>query len=332
MMTKPSRSSFGDAWFGVLACCVLLSACSAPPQLPLRVGVNPWVGYDPLVLARETRVLDADEVRVVELESSGESARQLRNGLLEAAGLTLVETVELVSAGVDLKVIGLLSLSKGADAVVARSGLAAPAALKGMRVGMENGALADIMLQHLLEAGGLSREDVEVVTLSVVEHELALRRGQVDAVITFEPVVSRLEAAGFHVMLDTNRMPGEVVDVLVIRSDALAARPQQARALLAAFEQGRVAMLARPQEAARMLAAGTDLNAAEYVRALGRLHLFSLKESATMLRQVPEVPALALQRLADDLHASRRVPSRPDWPSMFDAGVAGSIVAAEQSR
>jgi NitT/TauT family transport system substrate-binding protein len=332
MTTQPARYPFRGICLLALACCVLLPACSAPPGLPLRVGVNPWVGYDPLVLARESKMLDANEVRVVELESSGESARQLRNGLLEAAGLTLVEAVELAAAGVDLKVISLLSLSKGADAVVVRSGLAAPAALRGMRIGMENSALADIMLQHLLEAGGLSRDDVEVVTLSVVEHESALRRGQVDAVVTFEPVVSRLEAAGYEVMLDTSHLPGEVVDVLVIRSDALAAHPQQARALLEAFEQGRVAMLARPQESARMLAAGTDLNTQEYLLALGRLHLFSLQESATMLHQVPDAPALALQRLADDLRASRRVPSRPDWSLLFDAGVAGGIVAAGQSR
>ena len=332
MTTQPSRYAWSGIWLRAFACCVLLSACSAPPQLPLRVGVNPWVGYDPLVLARESRALDAGEVRVVELESSAESARQLRNGLLEAAGLTLVEAVELVSAGVDLKVIGLLSLSKGADAVVARPDLKSPAALRGMRLGMENSALADIMLQHLIEAGGLRREDLEVVTMAVVEHEAALRREQVDAVITFEPVLSRLEAAGFNVVLDTSRMPGEIVDVLVIRADALAARPRQARAMLEAFEQGRLALLARPQEAARMLAAGTDLNAAEYMKALGRLHLFSLEESATLLRQAPDAPVLALQRLADDMQASRRVATPPDWRKLFDAGVSDGMVAAGLTR
>lgn len=81
-----------------------------------------------------------------------------------------------------------------------------------------------------------------------------------------------------------------------------------------------------------MLAAGTDLSTDEYLLALDRLRLFSLQESATMLRQVPDVPALALQRLADDLRDSRRLSSRPDWPSLFDAGVAGGIVAAGQLR
>ena len=43
---------------------------------------------DTLVLARERGLTDPAKLRVVELESSSESARQLRNGLLEAAGLT----------------------------------------------------------------------------------------------------------------------------------------------------------------------------------------------------------------------------------------------------
>lgn len=319
------------AFFLMFACCLLLTACGAPPQLPLRIGVNPWVGYDPLVLARERRLLDPGELRVVELESSRESARQLRNGLLDAAGLTLAETVELAAAGIDLKVIAVLSLSRGADAVIARE-VSSSAALKGARLGMEDGALAHVMLRRLLEAGGLRRDDVQVFTMPVVEHEQAMRRQQVDAVITFEPVISRLLAAGYHVVLDSANMPGEVVDVLVIRTDALAARPQQARALLHAFEQGRRALLAQPADAARTLAAGADLDADEYVRALGNLRLFSVEESAALLAAVPDVPVLGLDQLADDLRASQRVMMPPDWKALFEPAVAAGLLAAEPAR
>jgi NitT/TauT family transport system substrate-binding protein len=307
-----------------------LAACSGPPDLPLRVGLNPWLGYDPLILARERGLTDPADLRIVELESSSESARQLRNGLLDAAGLTLAEAIELASSGVDIKVVGILSLSKGADAVVAQPGVASAAALKGARIGMENSALADVMLQRVLEAGGLQRDALALVRLPVVEHEAALMLGRVDAVITFEPVLSSLVAAGYRVLLDSADMPGEVVDVLVIRSDALSARPAQVRALLRAFEEGRRALLAQPQEAARTLAAGTDLDTASYLRALGQVRLLALEDSVVLFDAVPEARVLALGQLVADLKSSQRVMVEPDWTNLFDGSVAADVLAAGQ--
>lgn len=314
----------------LLALCLALAACSDPPQLPLRVGLNPWLGYDPLVLARERSLTDPAKLRVVELESSSESARQLRNGLLEAAGLTLAEAIELASSGVDIKVVAILSLSKGADAVVAQPGFANAASLKGARIGMENSALADVMLQRLLVAGGLQRDALALSRLPVVEHEAALTRGRVDAVITFEPVLSTLVAAGYRVLLDSASMPGEVVDVLVVRSDALSARPAQVHALLRAFEDGRRALLAQPEEAARTLAAGTDLDTASYLRALENVRLLTLEDSAVLFDAVPEARVLALGQLVSDLKASQRIMAEPDWTKLFDGRVAADVLAAEK--
>lgn len=300
----------------------LLAGCGEAPQLPLRVGLNPWVGYDPLVLARERGLFDPSDLRVVELETSSESARQLRNGLIEAAGLTLAEAVELAAAGIDVRVVAVLSLSRGADAVLARPGIASADRLRGGRIGLEDTALASIMLQRLLEAGGLRRDEVSLVVLPVIEHESALKAGRVDAVITFEPVISRLSSAGFVVVLDSANMAGEVVDVLVVRADALQARPHQVQVLLDAFEAGRREMLARPVEAANALAAGADLSADEYALALSRLNIYSEAQSRALLAAPTDSPALGLARLSSDLKAGGRMMADPDWSRLFVPGLA----------
>jgi NitT/TauT family transport system substrate-binding protein len=300
----------------------LLAGCGEAPQLPLRVGLNPWVGYDPLVLARERGLFGPSDLRVVELETSSESARQLRNGLIEAAGLTLAEAVELAAAGIDVRVVAVLSLSRGADAVLARPGIASADRLRGGRIGLEDTALASIMLQRLLEAGGLRRDEVSLVVLPVIEHEAALKAGRVDAVITFEPVISRLSSAGFAVVLDSANMAGEVVDVLVVRADALQARPHQVQMLLDAFEAGRREMLARPVEAANALAAGADLSADEYALALSRLNIYSEAQSRALLAAPTDSPALGLARLSSDLKAGGRMMADPDWSRLFVPGLA----------
>lgn len=301
----------------LIALASLLAACDTPPEEPLRVGINPWIGYDPLVLARERRLFPSADLGVVELETSGESIRQLRNGLIDAAGLTLPEVMELAASGVDVRVVAVLSLSRGADAVVARAGLSKPEQLRGTRLGMEDSALAAIMLQRLLEAGGLRRDEVRPVVIPAIEHETAMTQGSVDAVITFEPVISRLASAGFEVVLDSADMPGEVIDVLAVRAEMLADRPRQVQALLDAFEQGRRALLADPASAARALAPGADLSVEEYVNALPRIRLFSREQSDALLRGVPDAPLLALSRTGSDLKASGRIMIEPDWRRLF---------------
>jgi NitT/TauT family transport system substrate-binding protein len=307
--------------------CIVLAACSEPPQAPLRVGLSPWMGYDPLVLARDRGLTDPAVLRVVELESSGESIRQLRNGRIEAAGLTLADVAELSAIGFDLKVIGILSRSKGADAVLSRVGIGSVAGLAGKRVGMEDSALSRVMLQRTLARAGLPRSAIREVTLSIVDHAAALRAGRVDAVITFEPVLSQLEAEGFPVLLSSADMPGEVIDVLAIRSDVLEARPQAASALVRAFEQGRRILETEPDAAAHELAASAGLSEEGYRTALSRLRHFTLVQSVETLKQTQRALPLGVDELADALDAGDQMTVRADWTRMFDASAAERVVA-----
>ena len=112
-----ARAALG--WLACVGALTGLMACSEPPQPPLVVGLNTWVGYDPLVLARDRGLADARQVKVVELISSAEALRHLRNGLLDAAGLTMDEALRLVDSGFDVRIVALLDTSAGADVVVA---------------------------------------------------------------------------------------------------------------------------------------------------------------------------------------------------------------------
>jgi NitT/TauT family transport system substrate-binding protein len=57
-----------------------------------------------------------------------------------------------------------------------------------------------------------------VVSLPLDEHARAFRAGLVDAVVTFEPVRSELLHEGAVVLFDSTKVPGKIVDVLVVRA------------------------------------------------------------------------------------------------------------------
>lgn len=311
------------AALGALLAMVLV-ACNAPPAPPLRVAVNPWVGYDPLVLARERRLIDPAQVRVVDLMSNSESQRALRNGLVDAAALTLDEALRLADSGVPLRIVAVLGVSQGADAVLAQADIDGPAALKGKRILLEETAVGALVLDRLLTAGGLRRDEVRTLHVESGQQEAVLQGGRADAVITYEPISSRLLARGYHVIFDSSRMPGEIVDVLAVRAELPAART---RALLAAWEAGRRSLLAEPQAAAAILAADSELSADAYLATLDGLRLLTPADSAARLAAPPGGGPAPLARdgaaLAQSLQALGLLARPPDWPALLGASPAG---------
>lgn len=193
-----------------------VAACRSPEAPHLRVGTNVWIGYEPLHAWKE-RGGRARSLELVEYVSATQVLRAFENREIDAAALTLDECLRLEAATHDVRLVAVTDYSHGGDALVAGGGRASLSQLEGARVGVEHTALGALMLTRALELGHLGAAQVTIVPLTVNEHERAWDAGVVDAVVTFEPVVSRLVAQGGRVLLSSVELHGEVVDVLVIR-------------------------------------------------------------------------------------------------------------------
>lgn len=203
----------------VLLCLLLLAACSEKQPDPLRIASSPWPGYEPLYLARDLGNLETAKVSLFELPSSDITMESFRNHSTDLATLTLDETMELLHDGVKLRVLLILDVSNGGDAVLARPEIKSLPDLKSKRVSIVNIPLGLYMLSRTLEAAGLNRNDVTVFPMAESRQEDFYRQGKVDAVITFEPVKSALIAAGAHVLFDSSQIPNEIFDLLVVHEN-----------------------------------------------------------------------------------------------------------------
>ena len=196
--------------------------CSGEPQLPFRVGTNVWPGYEPLYLAREQGLYPPSAgLRLVEYTSASEVIQAFRNGTIDAAALTLDEVLLLAETTPDLGIVLVLDISHGADVILAQPAISSLRDLKGKRVGLESTALGAYVLTRALQTAGMRQDDVRKISLEVDEHEQAFKKGRVDAVVTFEPVRTRLMASGARQLFDSSMLPGEIVDVLVVRRTLL---------------------------------------------------------------------------------------------------------------
>jgi NitT/TauT family transport system substrate-binding protein len=201
-------------------CCliVLCAGCGAAVDAPLRLGTNIWLGFEPFYVARKQNLLPPS-VRLVEYASGAEVLGAFRNRSIDLAAVTLDEAISLAEHDPSLRVGLVLDYSNGADALVARPDIRQLADLKGRSVGVESFGVGAYLLGRALQRVGLSPRDVRMVPLPLDTHEAAFSRGQVDAVVTFYPVLARLREQGGQVLFDSRAMPGEIVDVLVFRED-----------------------------------------------------------------------------------------------------------------
>jgi NitT/TauT family transport system substrate-binding protein len=261
---------------------LLLAGC-APPTTPLRLGTSVWPGYEPLYLARDLGYFNGVKLKLVEYPSASETLRAFRNGAIEAATLTLDEVLLMAAQGHAPRIVLVMDFSFGADALVAQPSVRTLAGLRGKRVGVENSALGAYVLTRVLDRARLKPADITVAPLEVYEHEQAFIARDVDAVVTFDPVRERLVKRGARVLFDSRQIPEEIVDVLAVRADYLAAHPDVVGRLLTGWFRALEYLKSNPDDAAARLGPRLELAPHEVLAAYERVKLLSRTDNARLL-------------------------------------------------
>jgi len=171
---------------------LLLSGCNGKSDAIMRVGLSPWTGFEPIFLARELQYLDTGKIKLAEYSSMSQTSQFFRNGLIDAAATTLDQALFLLSTGEAITIVLVFDVSNGGDAIVAKPGISRMADLRGKRVGVENNILGTYMLTRSLELSAMSLGDIQVRLMNIDEHEASFNANKVDAVVTFDPVRTRL--------------------------------------------------------------------------------------------------------------------------------------------
>ncbi len=267
-------------------------------ETPLLLGTNLWLGYEPLFLARDLGHFDEDSVRLVECSSSSQVIRQFRDNTIQAAALTMDEVLLLRERGLDLRVVLVMDISQGGDAVLARADVQDLADLRGRKVGVENSALGAFVLTRALQKVDLSAQDVTIVSVEADEHELAFLSQKIDAVVTFDPVRNRLLAAGAIQLFDSTEMPNEIFDVLVVRADAWEQHQTHLVTVLRGWFKALQYLEQNPDEALRSMSARIKLTSEQIKQGQQGFRAPSLQENLSLLGGQPSLLEENARRLS----------------------------------
>lgn len=267
----------------------------------LRLGIGPWIGYEPFVAARETGQWPAS-LRLVELGSNTEAIDAFIEGRIDAVGLTLDESLRLARQRNAHTILAVLSDSRGGDAVLGRQDHDSIADLAGQTVLVEDTAVGQLMLGAALEDAGLPLSAVRARRVQATRLPIGWADGEAAGVVAYSPLIERLEADGAKVLFSTRDHPGLVLDVLVLRP-GLSPDAPSVRALFEVWDAGKQRLDQLDDPLAEVLARGLGMSAEDYRAALTKVDLMSSAEGRAMVAGDPPplLPSIErIERLLDE--------------------------------
>jgi NitT/TauT family transport system substrate-binding protein len=212
----------------------------APEKLVM--GWNAWPGVLSYIVAYENGFFEDENLDIeLKLEENYTSmSEDLTGGKIDfSPDMVLIDVMERNSNGADLAVVGLTDYSNGADGIAVGKEIKSVSGLKGKKIAVEQGALGDYFLFLILEQYGLNMEDVTRVNLTAQEGTNAFIKGEVDAVVTYEPNLSRAVRDGQGtIIFSSANVQGAIVDTLVFQKKFASEKPEVIKAVLRAYFRG----------------------------------------------------------------------------------------------
>jgi len=259
----------------------------------LVVGTNLWIGYESFYFARDLGFYNDTPIRFVEHLSATQQIRAFRNRTIQAATLTLDEVLLLLEQGHNPKVVMVIDISHGGDVIIGNSYIKNLKDLQGRRVAVENTAVGGYIISRALEMAELTPNDITVVPLQINELERAFMEGEVDAVVTFEPMKSRLLNQGARLLFDSSEIPGEIVDVLVVPNEILELYSDKIEIILKGWFRATTHLRDHSKDAAQRMSTRLRISPADVLIAFEGLELPSIEKSLEMMTSSPLPPLLA---------------------------------------
>jgi len=246
------------AVFIAAAAFVCLAAMAPEGKEVVRIGYQPLTVNLPLYIAVEKGYFESEgiSVELVKFETTNQVTDALLTGKIDATGIVALHPLLAVEAQDPgkLKVFALnqQTETKHIDAFIVRndSVISGVEDLKGKKVGVFPGsstrAIVEVILSKYMEP-----DEATIMELPTSSQLGALESGQVDALITLEPVPTIAVSTGLARVVEDDPMGRHVVEDFALGAAAvsqkfLAERPGAAAKVAKAFGHGIDAMNADP--------------------------------------------------------------------------------------
>lgn len=267
------------------------STLAAEKKTSFRIAWTIYAGWMPWGYASESGIIDkwakkyGIKIEVVQMNDYIESINQYSVGDFDGCGMTNMDALTIPAAsGVDTTGLILGDYSNGNDGIVLKNAKSI-ADIKGRDVHLIELSVSHYLLARALDMNGMSESDVTIVNTSDADAVASFSTEGVTAAAIWNPqlsIVKEQHPTAIEVF-NSRQIPGEIIDMMTVKTDVLEANPEFGKALVGAWFET-MALMSKNDKmgiAARTSMAknsGTDL--AGYESQLADTELFYTPASA----------------------------------------------------
>ena len=248
-----------------------LAPFSAFAKDDYKIAWSIYVGWMPWDYAAQSGIVEkwakkyGITIEVVQFNDYIESINQYTVGAFDGCTMTNMDALTIPAAGGrDSTALIVGDFSNGNDGVVLKGAGKTLAQIKGQNVNLVELSVSHYLLARALATAKMSERDLTVVNTSDADIVAAFATDDVTAVVTWNPLLAEVRAMpDVSPVFDSSMIPGEIIDMLVVSTEALE-DPRFGKALVGAWYETMATMSAAGAagDAARTQmaeASGTDL-------------------------------------------------------------------------
>src|SRR6202795_4661996 len=229
------------AVIGLLICAGTSShSYAAAERTSFNVAWSIYVGWMPWVYAEQSGILKkwatkyGIKIKLTQINDYVESINQYTAGMFDACAMTNMDMLTIPAAGgVDSTALIVGDFSNGNDGVVLKGKGKKLEDIKGQKVNLVELSVSHYLLVRALTGAGMRERDVKIVNTSDADVVSAFSTPASTAVVTWKPQLSVVLAMpDAQLVFDSSKTPGEILDLLVINTATLNAKPKLGKALV----------------------------------------------------------------------------------------------------
>ena len=231
----------------------------------IYVGWMPWDYADQSGILKKWATKYGIKIKLTQVNDYVESMNQYTAGTFDACTMTNMDMLTIPAAGgVDSTALIVGDFSNGNDGIVLKGKGKKLEDIKGQKVNLVELSVSHYLLVRALTGAGLRERDLKIVNTSDADIVAAFATPASTAVVTWKPQLSAvLSAPDAQLVFDSSKIPGEIMDILVVNTATLAANPKLGKALVGAWYETLALMYkndaaGKAARAAMAKASGTD--------------------------------------------------------------------------
>lgn len=193
-------------------------------EKPFHVVKGWWPGWEAFQLGvlENEESLGIHSTKFIQAKDYQQAVEFFVRDDADAATLTIFEAMILASRGIKFKIILMIDYTTGSDGLIAHQQISHIRNLLGKRIGVIKGTVGHFTVLKALEKAGLSVNDVKLTGYSHADLVKAFLDKKIDAMGTYEPVMSGLvKASGANIIFSSSEIPRSICDVLLVKDSLI---------------------------------------------------------------------------------------------------------------